>query len=928
MMNPPINSAAMTEGFLRLILPAEGHYCAVVFVDDKPQHHWRKTIPELASTLRLWNEQGFTVYHACASFKKPTRRKKDNVRLLKCLFFDIDPEGYADQDAMVAAVNAFFGDEGLPAPVIVNSGHGIHAYGILERALSREEWEEFANGIKERAFERGLKFDPVVTADAARILRPPGTTNRKNGVAKDVELISAGSGIVSLSQLHRVEGPARKGLVAAPVPGFFGEVPEHLKRLTPLESAAIPDEPANANKVADRCAQMRAMRDTRGLLTYPLWFGAIGVLTYCEGGEALAHEWSKGDPRYDAKQTQQKVDDWKANGDPATCEYFQGADAAQKCKDCPFRGRITSPVQLGRGEWADPVVTYNETLAAVVVEPEVELPKPEPVKPGEAPKLEEKGSDRQSPANDASKAPSSLADYIAQPAPAPVEPMPETVDLFGHSTREPELTRDMLPDAIADAAFDTSEQLGIEVAMVAIPMLAVCAAALHDSVKIQPKADDTEWTESARLWVAPIARPGTKKTASLAAAIKPLQKIEQEGRAAFKAAWAKYENDLEQQKADRKAGHAGPIPTKPTEKRLVVTDVTMEKLAHILAANDGGILYVVDELSGLIESYDKYRNKAGPDRAAALELNEGHPRSVDRVKDDGSIHVPNWSACKLGGIQPDKLKAMAPGLQTDGYFQRYLVFTGKNTLTDGEEVDRSPNEAAIKAYSAAIKALVATNRRPPGIEAEAPGPELLRAPIKLSPEAQVHRKAVLIISEKLSVLPSTPPALATHLAKWPGMFARLLLTFHAVECVSKGGAIKPVVPGATAKRARDLMLRFFLRHAVKIYAELFQPSDSVSDAQWIAGHILARGLESITLRDIRRAYTKLEKNEHAIEAAMEQLVSHGWITQRDRLQGGVKWTINPNVHTVYAGRAAEEKARREIERRKVAERTATVAEVL
>ena len=62
--------------------------------------------------------------------------------------------------------------------------------------------------------------------------------------------------------------------------------------------------------------------------------------------------------------------------------------------------------------------------------------------------------------------------------------------------------------------------------MVVCPMLAVCAAAIHDEIKLQPKISDSSWTESARLWMLVVAPPGSNKTGALNAAVKPLQQIE------------------------------------------------------------------------------------------------------------------------------------------------------------------------------------------------------------------------------------------------------------------------------------------------------------------------------------------------------------------------------------------------------------------
>jgi hypothetical protein len=238
--------------------------------------------------------------------------------------------------------------------------------------------------------------------------------------------------------------------------------------------------------------------------------------------------------------------------------------------------------------------------------------------------------------------------------------MGEPVDIFGgRLTPEPVLRRGMLPPVIANFAFDRATCLGVDPAMIAIPALVACASGLHDGIKLQPKARDTEWTESARLWAAMMAPPGDKKTPALNAALQPLKKLEQDQRREDDRKLAEYKTALEQYKLlVKNSPTPPPDPEKPIMRRLLVGDATMEKLAEVLAENECGVLMVFDELASLFGGFDAYRsNGAHKDRTAALELWNGDYKAVDRVK--GSIAVPNWGASIIGGIQPDKLREMA-----------------------------------------------------------------------------------------------------------------------------------------------------------------------------------------------------------------------------------------------------------------------------
>jgi hypothetical protein len=212
-------------------------------------------------------------------------------------------------------------------------------------------------------------------------------------------------------------------------------------------------------------------------------------------------------------------------------------------------------------------------------------------------------------------------------------------------------------------------------------------------------------------------------------------------------------------------------------------------------------------------------------------------------------------------------------------------------------------------------------------------PPLPGRAIRLSPEAQEHRAKIEQVAEDMKGLPYHPPALRGHLGKWPALYARLLLTLHAIECVSSASSsdtpgLTPEVSGETARKARHLMLKFFLPNTVTFYGEFFQPSPGMDDARWIADHILAHGLESITLRRIRRVYRKLKKDDRAITRAMDILTACGWVdpVEIPRL-GTVQWQVSPKVHSKFAERAKEEKARREEERRGIVEREARLRTV-
>ncbi|MCK6553317.1 DUF3987 domain-containing protein [Candidatus Binatia bacterium] len=486
---------------------------------------------------------------------------------------------------------------------------------------------------------------------------------------------------------------------------------------------------------------------------------------------------------------------------------------------------------------------------------------------------------------------------------------PPPLDVFGDATLagSPPLEAAMLPEVIARFAADEAERLGVDLAMLALPCLVTAAAAIDDSHRLQPKRYDAGWTESPRLWLGIVDESGHRKTPALRKATAPLRAIERDWLKTDLRALADYEKAMQRHRAAmrRKGGTDLDEPARPTVRRLVVDDATIESLSDILADNPRGVLCVRDELSGWFASFDAYRKAAGQDRAHWLELYNGGPRPIDRVV-RGRVLVPNWSACLLGGIQPGPMRRLAGKIDDDGLLQRFVVVF---PAPGAAEVDRAPDYEALHAYARTLHALVRLD--PAG------------AVYRLDDDAQAVRGVVTRVAHNVVALPDTSPAFRSHLGKWDALFARLTLVYHLVDAASNGTEPAPFASSDTAERVGRLMSDFLLPHAAKFYVDLLG-SEHLTHARWIAGHILAHALERISARDVGRAYRELRGDGRRIAATMAQLEVVGWVTPIDTTRGPFpsKWAVNPQVHTRFAARAAAERRRREAVRRQVAEAVA------
>src|SRR5882724_8039363 len=190
-----------TLAFLTCVLPSEGFYCAVIFNTahtkpgvDFPRQQICASLEELTDVILANDKQGRTVYHACAAYRDAKGifneqkqrwevRTQQNARGAAAFWLDLDvkPGKYPDKPAAAEAAIAFADWAGIPRPVLVDSGHGVHCYWPLEHELDPATWQRYAEALKARSIEFGLKADHGLTGNIACILRPPGTYNRKEG---------------------------------------------------------------------------------------------------------------------------------------------------------------------------------------------------------------------------------------------------------------------------------------------------------------------------------------------------------------------------------------------------------------------------------------------------------------------------------------------------------------------------------------------------------------------------------------------------------------------------------------------------------------------------------------------------------------------------------------------------------------------------
>lgn len=378
-----------TLDFLKTILPEHGiHYIALFKEGHRsPLHKAYSDLKAMALIIdRMAKNEQVQIYHACASYQKtvievetdnpdkPKRRYRVPANWGRARTFWVDLDcgqdkfdrgaGYLTKRDAVLAIRQFSKTISWPMPMIVDSGNGVHAYWPLTKDIKADAWCKVANILKASLAHAGVIADPTRTADFASILRPAGSFNRKKGEAKAV--------IVKMLGTPADPKDLLEPLNAYAVANGVKILKQHVRRTAPeandLNSdltghlTQYPSLPADANVMADKCAQVATMRDTKGDVEYLHWQRVIGLLTFCENGRTIAQDWTseRANTGHDSLDWDIKYDTWDAG--PTRCDALEQCNPTG-CASCPMKGKVTTPLQLGR------VIPINtQTVEEVVTE--------------------------------------------------------------------------------------------------------------------------------------------------------------------------------------------------------------------------------------------------------------------------------------------------------------------------------------------------------------------------------------------------------------------------------------------------------------------------------------------------------------------------------------------------------------------------------
>ena len=486
------------------------------------------------------------------------------------------------------------------------------------------------------------------------------------------------------------------------------------------------------------------------------------------------------------------------------------------------------------------------------------------------------------------ESPKSLADQIATPT--------------------PRVDYDLFPPLLAQRAKEVGVSMACDPLVAAFAGLGAAAAAVDARTRLELMPS---WKVPPILWLMTIGSPSAKKSPAAEPMMGILSQIEKEHRAVhaaneliFKAHDAAHASALKAYNAAAADPHwalsgsdlsslpqVPERPPVPIPKRLVVSDITSQKLVRMCADRPQGLLCHLDEMQAWCKKLAGVQT--GESRSSWITAYDCRSQPMDRVGDGSTdsnttIIADNYAVSIYGNCQPKVFRAYVKELTEDGLMQRFIPAIVRDEYSDklNQPIpDHLTSSAQYEQHIRLIHALPATTYR-------------------LSPEAftRFRKFQEWYISLKQDErLLNAESEYITAIGKLEGTAGRIILFWHLFE-----NPHAQEVSDETCLRALKFTTTYLVNALRYLYGEVGELGTDSVDTH-IRDHVMQHAGESqtITLSDMKRsARRKLEhlpswQQDEMVKSAMYVLEKAQWVKMVEHNQKSIVWAIDPRVADIF-----------------------------
>lgn len=505
--------------------------------------------------------------------------------------------------------------------------------------------------------------------------------------------------------------------------------------------------------------------------------------------------------------------------------------------------------------------------------------------------------------------PSAQEIFATVPVPPPVQqqgtiPLEKPRNLYmGWKLPPPDIDLDMFPDILAIRAREMSENVGLDPLVPLFASLATICGAIDARTRLELMPG---FQVPPIMWFMTVGEPADKKSPGSKPVYKILRDIERDDLPRYRQARLEWQGKESKHLAEMKRFRdymANPeaqlendvVPTvseledHPEPLRIVVEDITSQKLVRHAANHPRGLLCALDEMNGWFTQVTDKR-AGGDNRSTWIAAFEGDRYTVDRVG-DGTIIADHFAVSIYGNVQPDVYRKFSEALDEDGFAQRILpaILRWDQTKINNPVPDCFTHKAKWEQLIRNVFAM------PPVTYT------LSEGAFKLFREFQAWYEQVKYEERLLQ----SPKGFQTAFGKVEGQTGRLALILHAIT-----DPYNLQVSEDTMARACQIMSDYMIPSLRYLHMEVTGHYTDPLE-HWVMQHIAGlSGVESeITLRDLRHSARRqiakipsLFQRDIAVRDAMLFLEKMRWVyvIDEDQRSGGpIKWGIHPLLAEVF-----------------------------
>lgn len=231
---------------------------------------------------------------------------------------------------------------------------------------------------------------------------------------------------------------------------------------------------------------------------------------------------------------------------------------------------------------------------------------------------------------------------------------------------------EVFPQSIQRIIYELATAFDVAPDVAACAILSFVGACIGRTRAIRLKKG---WTEHPNLFLAIVGESGIGKSPVGELIKSILVSFEVKWRAEYDRKMAQYMADMAEYKRKLKDGDLdATAPEKPVLREIMAEDATIEGVGEMLKANPRGVIWLRDELTGLLLDLDKYSGKEGSARSRLLSAFNASLWKNTRKDSSKNSFIEKALLSICGTIQEKLLAGVFSQSDTDsGFTPRFLM---------------------------------------------------------------------------------------------------------------------------------------------------------------------------------------------------------------------------------------------------------------